>query len=138
MRNKRITKGLVLSVLILFGALSIMATGGGGDSSSSTGSCPEGYFSCGDPQGGPECCPTGDNCCFGYNVCCDQNLPHLGRRFSDNAQRCYRTLQDEGVTWALLTVCGVPVKSSATEVNEDVAPSCASNNTAYGETKDVR
>jgi hypothetical protein len=94
--------------VILLGLITIIGSNGGGDSGSSSNGCPDGYFSCGDPAGGPACCPIGDSCCFGYNVCCDENEPHLGVRRSDGEWRCYETLEGEGVTWDLLTVCGKP------------------------------
>lgn len=70
--------------------------------------CSAGSFSCGDPAGGPTCCPVGDNCCFGYNLCCNEAHSHLGRRRSDGASMCYASLVGEGETWDLLTVCGKP------------------------------
>ncbi len=70
--------------------------------------CSSGNFSCGDPAGGPACCPNGDSCCFGFNTCCKETYPHLGKRRSDGAQMCYQSLANEGVTWDLLTVCGKP------------------------------
>lgn len=70
--------------------------------------CSSGNFSCGDPAGGPDCCPTGDSCCFGYNLCCIETKPHLGVRRSDGVKLCYQSLNGEGVTWDLLTVCGKP------------------------------
>ncbi|HSM91602.1 MAG TPA: hypothetical protein VLT47_01880 [Anaeromyxobacteraceae bacterium] len=72
------------------------------------GSCAEGSFSCGDPAGGPACCPVGDSCCFGYDLCCKETYPHLGQRHSDGAKMCYQSLTGEGDTWTLLTVCGKP------------------------------
>lgn len=85
-------------------------TGCGGDdtNSSSSGTCPSGDTDCGDPVGGPACCPAGDSCCFGYNLCCDENKPHLGVD-SNGTKACYSSLLGEGETWTLLTVCGVPV-----------------------------
>jgi hypothetical protein len=71
-------------------------------------SCSAGNFSCGDPAGGPACCPNGDSCCFHYDVCCRETTPHLGVRRSDGARMCYQNLNGEGVTWDLLTVCGKP------------------------------
>jgi hypothetical protein len=73
-----------------------------------TRSCPSGSFSCGDPAGGPECCRTGYNCCFGHGTCCSEDYPHLGLRHSDSKRMCYQSLNGEGSTWTLLTVCGVP------------------------------
>jgi hypothetical protein len=71
-------------------------------------SCPSGSYSCGDPAGGPECCSTGNNCCFGYGVCCPETNPHLGTRFYDGARMCYHNLNNVGATWDLLVVCGKP------------------------------
>ena len=73
-----------------------------------TASCGASSFSCGDPAGGPSCCPIGDSCCFGQNLCCKETTPHLGRRRSDGALMCYASLNNEGVTWDLVTVCGKP------------------------------
>lgn len=71
-------------------------------------SCSSGYFSCGDPAGGPKCCPTGDSCCFGHNLCCVETKPHLGRSRTTGALGCYASLSGEGTTWDLVTVCGKP------------------------------
>jgi hypothetical protein len=35
-------------------------------------------------------------------------MAHLGTRRSDGAKMCYQSLQGEGQTWDLLTVCGKP------------------------------
>ncbi len=70
--------------------------------------CSSGNFSCGEPAGGPDCCPVGDSCCFGQNLCCVETKPHLGVRRSDGMKLCYASLAGEGVTWDLLTVCGKP------------------------------
>jgi hypothetical protein len=95
-------------ILLLF----TFSCGGGGSSGGSSGSsCSAGSFSCGPgsgPAGGPACCPVGTSCCFGYNLCCDENKAHLGKRRSDGAKLCYQSLNGEGVTWDLLTVCGKP------------------------------
>jgi hypothetical protein len=71
-------------------------------------SCSSGSFSCGDPAGGPECCPTGDSCCFGWDLCCIETKPHLGVSRANGAKGCYASLAGEGSTWDLLTVCGKP------------------------------
>jgi hypothetical protein len=103
----------VLIAMILCVCSSMIGCNGGGSDPSACGS---GSISCGNPVGGPQCCPTGNNCCFGYNLCCPSNTPHLGRRLSDGAKMCYPTLQGEGSTWVLLTVCGVPADPVANEV----------------------
>jgi hypothetical protein len=97
---------LLLFIFVVF--VSIKCGGSGGSGSSSTSTCPSGNFSCGNPAGGPTCCPVGDSCCFGFNLCCDENHPHLGQK-SDGTKACFQSLQGEGVTWTLLTVCGKPV-----------------------------
>ncbi len=73
-----------------------------------TTKCSAGNFSCGDPAGGPRCCPVGDSCCFGQNLCCIETKPHLGRSRSSGALGCYASLLGEGTTWDLVTVCGKP------------------------------
>ena len=85
--------------------------GGGGDDGTSSTTCPSGSLFCGNPVGGPSCCPVGDSCCFGYNLCCPEGSPHLGKRHSDGAILCYKYLNVEGTiydTYDLLTVCGKP------------------------------
>jgi len=108
--NLRIIWVVLLSVLLSV-SLTACGGGGGGSSSGGTNTCPSGSFSCGPgggPAGGPACCRVGNSCCFGYNLCCDENKPHLGKQRSDGAKLCYQSLQGEGVTWDLLTVCGKP------------------------------
>lgn len=98
---------IVIGIIFCFCSSMIGCSGGGGGASDPS-PCGSGYFSCGNPVGGPPCCQIGNNCCFGYNLCCPSNTPHLGRRLSDSAKMCYQNLQGEGQTWVLLTVCGVP------------------------------
>jgi len=103
--KKTIYPRITILVLLIFTVLFVINCGQD-DSSSST--CSSGSFSCGKPAGGPNCCPVGTSCCFGYNVCCNETKPHLGRSRSNGAQACYQNLNGEGVTWDLLTVCGKP------------------------------
>ncbi len=61
--------------------------------------CKAGAYACGPgggPAGGPACCSNGYNCCFGYNVCCDENHPWYG------GGRCWAS--DPGNA----TLCGKP------------------------------
>lgn len=71
-------------------------------------SCAAGNFDCGDPAGGPRCCPVGDSCCFGQNLCCIETKPHLGRSKATGQLGCYASLAGVDETWTLVTVCGKP------------------------------
>ena len=138
-------RGLMLLVWLIFGVSFIMAAGcGGGDGVTvpwdrDGDDCGEDYYSCGDPVGGPICCPNGTKCCFGYNTCCDESHPYLGLSRSSNEQLCYPTLQDEGITWDLQTVCGVQNNKNATKVDQKAkAAECPSNQPICKEAKSGR
>ena len=108
--SNKVVNGLVsiLAVIVIAFALGSSDCFGNEEGEGGSASCNDDEFSCGDPVGGPACCAIGKSCCFGYNLCCDEDLPHLGTQRSDGTKMCYQNLQGEGVTWDLIIVCGKP------------------------------